>query len=567
MKTKRTKRMKLLACIAPVVMAPMMMSPTAHAQVADEREDRGRFYEDDAWYDVSEWFDGNDYNPTDEAIGRWDNEVFEYHDALTSSDEDSDGDWIDSEEFYGEDYDDGYARFADNDRDQNYETYSRYYDSDNDRLYDSHVTYYDRDRDGTYDEYDFNALSHTPDNAVPSSEIGNLNGKPQTIDGQVAETKVIKRLDRLTHLAHIKGQDGKSLWVDLGEDGLLLQVYKGDELTATGPADNIEYRDVETPEVTPGHVLVKVHACGVGYRDIIERRGDHPFMQTPMIQGHEFAGEVVEVGEGVKRWALGDRVINLYTDSCGSCEQCLGGDERRCSSVSEAYGLLTHGGYADYVLVAERGLERLHDQIDYTTGATLMSAVGVGFHNTINTAAVRLGDNVLVTGASGGVGLAALQTAKMLGATVWAVTSSEDKVEALKQAGADHVLVNRDGKFHKQLLAERGNVGVDVAIDCVGTPTINGSLRSLRPYGAVVVVGNVEGGSYQLNLGMLAVNALRILGSDNITRASLRKAMALVAEGKLTPVIAKTFPLSEAAEAHRQLEQRAAVGRYVLLPQ
>ena len=337
-------------------------------------------------------------------------------------------------------------------------------------------------------------------------------------------------------------------------------------LTATGPAENLHYQEVEKPTASPGHVVVKVHACGVGYRDIIERRGDHPFMQTPRIQGHEFAGEVVELGEGVKRWSVGDRVINLYTDSCGSCEQCLGGDERRCSAVSEAYGLMTDGGYADYVLVAERGLERLHDAIDYPTGATMMSAVGVGFHNTINTANVRLGDHVLITGASGGVGLAALQTAKMLGATVWAVTSSDSKVEALRKAGADHVIVNSDGKFHKQILAQRANVGVDVAIDCVGTPTINSSLRALRPYGSVVVVGNVEGGSYQLNLGMLAVNALRVLGSDNITRGSLRKAMQLVADGKLQPLIAKTFPLSDAAEAHRQLEAREAIGRFVLIP-
>ena len=337
-------------------------------------------------------------------------------------------------------------------------------------------------------------------------------------------------------------------------------------LTATGAADNLQLQTVDTPIAIAGHVLVKVHACGVGYRDIIERRGEHPFMQTPMIQGHEFAGEVVDVGSGVKRWSIGDRVINLYTDSCGHCDQCMGGDERRCTGVTQAYGLITHGGYAEYALVAERGLERLHEGIDYITGATLMSAVGVGFHNTLNTAGVQLGDHVLITGASGGVGLAALQTAKMLGATVWAVTSSESKCEALTLAGADHVILNTDGKFHKQLLSARGGVGVDVAIDCVGTPTINSALRSLRPYGAVVVVGNIEGGSYQLNLGMLAVNALRILGSDNVTRESLRTAMQMVAEKKLQPAIAKTFPLADAAEAHRQLEARNAMGRFVLVP-
>lgn len=346
----------------------------------------------------------------------------------------------------------------------------------------------------------------------------------------------------------------------------MAKTMKAVVLTQTGPVEGMQLQDMEIPVVPARHVLVKVHACGIAFRDIIERRGGHPFMQPPIVQGHEFAGEVVEVGEGVQRWQQGDRVFNLYSDSCGTCDECLGGDERRCERRAESYGLTHNGGYAEYCLVAERGLERLPDAIDYVTGATLMSAIGVGYHNTAVTAGVSVGDHVLVTGASGGVGLAALQTAKLLGATVYAVTSSGQKVQHLKAFGADHVLVNGDGKFHKELLALRNGKGVDAVIDCVGTPTLNGSLRSLRPYGMVVVVGNVDGEKYALNLGLLAVNALKVIGSDNVTRASLRKVATLVADGQVKAVIDKTFPLAEAAEAHRQLEARAAFGRFVLVP-
>lgn len=337
-------------------------------------------------------------------------------------------------------------------------------------------------------------------------------------------------------------------------------------LHETGGPDNLCYGEVERPQLQPGHVLVKVHACGVAYRDTIERRGAHPFLQVPIIQGHEFAGEVVAVAPDVQRWKQGDRVLNLYTDSCGHCEQCIGGDERRCRNVSEAYGLTCDGGYAQYALVAERALEALPEAIDYVVGATLMSAAGVGYHNTVHTAGVGPGDTVLVTGASGGVGSAAIQAAKLMGATVYAVTGSQAKVAALQTLGADRVLCSDDGRFHKALLAERNGEGVDIAIDCVGTPTLNGSLRSLRPYGKVVVVGNVDGDPYRLNLGRLVVQALQILGSDNITRSSLRELMGLVAAGKITPALDRVLPLCRAAQAHRLLESRGAIGRIVLVP-
>jgi len=170
-------------------------------------------------------------------------------------------------------------------------------------------------------------------------------------------------------------------------------------LEHAGPPENLVVREIPTPVVTPRHVLVKVHACGVGYRDIIDRRGDVPMMRTPIVPGHEFAGEVVAVGENVERWREGDRVLNLYFASCGCCDQCLGGDERRCRVMTESFGLSVNGGYAEYVLAHERALEALLPEIPYDIAATLYSATGVGFHNTANAAGVRPGERVLVTGA------------------------------------------------------------------------------------------------------------------------------------------------------------------------
>lgn len=321
-----------------------------------------------------------------------------------------------------------------------------------------------------------------------------------------------------------------------------------------------------TPEVSPGHVVVKVHACGVGYRDVIERRGDVPLIRPPIVQGHEFAGEVVAVGAGVRRWQVGDRVLNLYLASCGLCDDCVGGDERRCRHATEPFGLTVNGGYAEFVLAHERALERLPEGIPYDVAATLYSATGVGYNNVRNSAGVRAGDKVVVTGASGGVGSAAVQTARLLGATVWAVTSSAEKVPALQALGADHVVVSAGNDFHKAVLEQTGGVGADVVIDCVGSATLGSSLRSLRAYGRVVVVGNVDAAPYPLNLGILLVRGLSLVGSDNVTRVSLRQAMELVQSGRLVPLIHARWPLARAADAHRVLEQRGATGRIVLIP-
>ncbi len=337
-------------------------------------------------------------------------------------------------------------------------------------------------------------------------------------------------------------------------------------LNKVGNTERLELKEIETPVATPGHVLVKVHACGVGYRDVIERRGGHPAIQTPIVQGHEFAGEIYQVGEGVRRWSIGDRVVNMYYDTCGICENCLGGDERLCSNIREVFGLTVNGGYAEYVPAAERALELLPEGISFDVAATLMSASGVGFHNTTSTANVRAGEEVLITGATGGVGSAALQTAKLYGATVWAVTSSANKVDLLHEMGADNVTVDAGGDFYKEILKKRNGKGLDVAIDCVGAPTFNGSIKSLRRGGRAIIIGNVDGKRVELNLGMVVVNSIQIIGSDNVTRSALRSLMKLVKSEKIKPVIYERMPLEKAAFAQEILESKGAVGRIVLLP-
>lgn len=346
----------------------------------------------------------------------------------------------------------------------------------------------------------------------------------------------------------------------------MVNTMKAVVLERAGGPEQLVYKDVPQPEIVdPHHVLIKVKACGVAYRDIIERRGGHPLLQTPIIQGHEFSGQVTAVGSAVKRWQVGDRVINRYTDSCGACDECVGGDERRCIKLTQLYGLVTNGGYAEYAVLHERGLERLHDSISFENGACIMSAVAVAYHNVRNRIAVRPGEIVLVTGASGGVGLAALQCIKLLGATPWAVTSSANKVEVLEAMGAAHVIVDDGKTIHKAVRAIEPQ-GVDCAVDCVGSATLGSTLKSMKRIGRVAVIGTISPKPLSLNLGTLVVNGLTVKGSDGNTRQAIRESMELVACGKIHIRIDRTLPLSGAAQAHRMLENRQATGRIVLLP-
>ncbi|GAA5505817.1 hypothetical protein [Novipirellula caenicola] len=224
---------KLAACLLP-----LLMISSAPAQNDREAADVGSRYEDDAWYDVSEWFDGNDYNPTDEAIGRWDDERFDYYDKQTSSDNDNDDEMVSAEEFYGEDFDDGYATYRDDDGDGTYESMSRYHDTDGDYLHDSYATYRDDDGDGLYDNYDFSQIAG--ENAVHRSNVAQstqkgLSGKSHTVSGTVEQTKMVKRLGEVSLLVNAKTDDGKSMWVDFGDGGRSLQLFEGDTFTASGP--------------------------------------------------------------------------------------------------------------------------------------------------------------------------------------------------------------------------------------------------------------------------------------------------------------------------------------------
>lgn len=333
-----------------------------------------------------------------------------------------------------------------------------------------------------------------------------------------------------------------------------------------GAASHLAMRSVPDPQPGPGEVLLRVRACGVCYHDVINRRGSLPRTTVPAILGHEVAGEVIAIGPGVTAWKIGDRAATLQRLSCGGCDTCRSGRASLCKTDNRFFGEELAGGYATKMVAPVAGIGRVPDGMAWAVAATVCCTAGTAVHVVRTRGRVQRGETVLVTGASGGVGLQTVQLARLDGARVIAVTSSRRKVEALYNAGAHEVVVSPKLDFARDVREHTNGQGVDVAIEIVGSATFAQTLRAMAPGGRVVVVGNLESGTIDLNPGLVIVKELEILGAYATTQAELETALLLTHAGLLTPFVSEVLPLREAAAAHTRLENREVAGRLVLSP-
>lgn len=332
-------------------------------------------------------------------------------------------------------------------------------------------------------------------------------------------------------------------------------------LERTGDASELTLREWPDPELRPDEALVRVHAAGVCGRDLIDRRGGFPMMQLPAVLGHELAGEVVATGSAVTLVSKGDRVANLHRPWCGDCHSCVAGRTVECERAWQSFGHTLSGGYAELVAAPERALVKLPDAVSFEDAASLGCTAAVALRALRDVARLTLGETVLVTGASGGVGLMAIQVAKLAGARVLAVTGSERKREAIAAVGADEVIVAGDSGFADQVGSR-----VDVVLELTGSATFRDSLKCLRTSGRLVVIGNIDVGKVSLALGRLILMGHTIAGARSYSRRDLETCLELVERGRLRPVIADRLPLGDARKAHERLEAREVVGRLLLVP-
>ena len=336
-----------------------------------------------------------------------------------------------------------------------------------------------------------------------------------------------------------------------------------------GGADVLRIEAVPTPMLGPRVVLIQVAACGVCTLDVVTRNGAYRRgVELPLIPGHEIAGIVVQTGAEVRGCRVGDRVATTQRYSiCGSCRYCRSGQETLCSERRFLGQQGMVGGYAEYVAVGEANVAIIPPGVSVEDAAIAACAIGTTLNAVRDVGRVQLGERVLVSGAGGGLGVHAVQMARLAGAQVIAQTSSQSKAALLAQVGAHEVLVTtRSEDFSERLLALTEGDGVDVLIDNVGTPLFNAMRRSLAINGRWILVGQVTGDFVPFNPAQLFLRNQSMLSVNSTTRAQLVDTLKLIARGDIRPVIAGVHDLEEIGKVHRRMEQGSVAGRIVVRP-
>ncbi len=320
------------------------------------------------------------------------------------------------------------------------------------------------------------------------------------------------------------------------------------------------------PHPSPGEVVVDVHACALNRLDIWVRKG-LPNLQVsyPHILGSDVAGVVREVGDGVDAGLIGREVVLNPGLSCGRCEQCLSGWDNLCSNY-RILGENTTGGYAERIRVPAANLVDKPANLSMVEAAAFPLTFLTAWQMLVVRAAIAPGETVLIHAAGSGVGSAGLQIAKLFGARVIALASSDAKLDKARELGADATVRSDSNDWPKQVrsLPGVGRRGVDVVFEHVGESTWAHSIKLCRTGGRVVTCGASSGWNASTDLRHVFFRQIQILGSTMGSKASLFRIAKLVAEAKLRPVVDRTFALADAAEAHRYLDRREQFGKVVL---
>ena len=329
-----------------------------------------------------------------------------------------------------------------------------------------------------------------------------------------------------------------------------------------GGPEVLEVRKVPNPEIGPLDVLIKVWACGVNHVDLYLRQGIiGANIPLPAIPGREVAGEIMEVGELVRDFELGDRVTVIPRFPCGNCEPCRIGEEGMCLQAASI-----PGGYAELTTAPASSLIALPPEISYDQAASVALAYLTAWHMLITRAKVRSGEDVLVHAAGSGVGSGAIQIAKLAGARVIATASSDIKLERARQIGADETVNYSRDDFKDAVLGLTEGRGVDIVVEHIGTDTWQGSIGCLAFNGRLVTSGAHTGVYGRINIQELFIKQLTLIGSYLGSRQELAQLLKVVAQGRVKPAIDSVYPLEGAKEAHQIMEERRQFGKLLIKP-
>jgi len=331
-----------------------------------------------------------------------------------------------------------------------------------------------------------------------------------------------------------------------------------------GGPEVLTYEDIPDAQPRKDQVLVRVRACSLNHLDIWVRNG-LPGVKLPHILGSDVAGEVVEVGEYVSGFKAGQRVLLSPMHYCGHCEKCVAGVQNQCRAFT-VLGNGVDGGNCELIAVPAANVIPIPDSLDFNQAASVPLVFVTAWHMLVALAGVRAGQTVLVLGASSGVGIAAIQIAKLFHCRVITTAGDETKLAKGRELGADYGINHYQQKIADEVRKITNKEGVDIVVEHVGAATWDESVKSLKTGGTLVTCGATTGPNVAIDLRHLFARQLTLRGSYMGTMGDLHEVLRHVFAGRLKPVVDRVFPLSELRAAHEYLEKSQMFGKIVVNP-
>ncbi len=329
-----------------------------------------------------------------------------------------------------------------------------------------------------------------------------------------------------------------------------------------GGPEVLSYEEIPDPPLRKDQVMVRVRACSLNHLDIWVRKG-LPGVKLPHILGSDIAGEVAEVGEYVSGFKPGQRVLVAPMYFCGHCQKCVEGLQNQCRTFA-VLGNAVDGGNCELIAVPPASVIPIPDSLDFNQAASVPLVFVTAWHMLVGRAGIRPGQTVLVLGASSGVGIAAIQIAKLFHCRVITTAGNDAKLAKGKELGADYGINHYQQKISEEVRKITNKEGVDIVIEHVGAATWDESVRSLKSGGTLVACGATTGPNAAIDLRHLFARQLSLLGSYMGTMGELHEVLRHVFAGRLRPVVDRVFPLSDIRAAHEYLENSQMFGKVVL---
>lgn len=326
-----------------------------------------------------------------------------------------------------------------------------------------------------------------------------------------------------------------------------------------GGLEVLKYGDFPTPKPQKGEALIRIKACALNHLDIW-LRSEGSKVSLPHIVGSDVSGVIEEIN-GETDLKVGDEIIVNPEQACGKCERCERGEA--CGMVN-LLARQTNGGYAEYVTVSLEQVYPKPKNLSFIEAAAFPLTFLTAYHALKTRAGLKKGETIFVWGASGSIGPAVIQIAKILGAKVIAAVRSPEIGKEVKSWGADEIVIHTKEPVLEKVKELTSGKGVEVVFESVGEKTFSTSLAILKPYGRVVVIGATSGEKVSFELSQFYPQQLSIIGSRMGTKQEFEEIYQLLVDDRLKPIIDKTFPLKDAVEAQRRMGESKHLGKIVL---